>query len=308
MTEPAPNSLSLLQQGLETLETEPVQSALLTETAAREMQELLTQCDALREGTERPLLRSLHHFACTGGTLISKCIAAMPCIRLLSEVDPLSEMTHRQAFVPTDLIGLAKLGSAPPAKDTLIRIFLAGLTALETDSQHEGRDLVLRDHSHSHFCHTKAPLERPSLRDILRADYRLLSLVTVRHPLDSYMSVLQQGWATWDPYTLEEYANRYHMFLDQYDGVEIIRYEDFLKAPPETMQKICAILRLAYNPHFQEVFAALHLSGDSGRRGTTIAPRSRRSVSAELQAEARHSARYTELCIRLNYDPKPKTA
>lgn len=307
MTESDANELALLQQGLSALEAGTLQGGQLSAEESAEMLELLTQCNSLSEGAERPLLRSVHHFACTGGTLISKCIAAMPCVRLLSEVDPLSNMSHQQPFVPTDLIGLAKLGSAPPERETLVQIFLAGLAALETQGRHEGRDLILRDHAHSQFCYSQAPLERPSLRDILWTDYRLLSLVTVRHPLDSYMSVVKQGWVDWDPGTLEEYANRYVMFLDHYKDVDIIRYEDFLAAPTETMQQICAILELAYNPHFQEVFSVQHLSGDSGRSGITIAPRPRRSVDEALQEELAASACYEELCARLGYDPDPKS-
>ena len=36
----------------------------------------------------KPLLRTIHHLACTGGTVISKCLAAMPDVALISEVNP----------------------------------------------------------------------------------------------------------------------------------------------------------------------------------------------------------------------------
>ena len=37
-------------------------------------------------------IRSVHHLACTAGSLISRCIAALPNVVLLSEIDPLSRM------------------------------------------------------------------------------------------------------------------------------------------------------------------------------------------------------------------------
>lgn len=254
-----------------------------------------------------PVMRTVHQFACTGGTLISKCIASMPCTRLLSEVDPFSELGHQQSFVPSDLIGLAKLGSAPPAQKTLAKIFLAGLAELAADSRVEGRDLVLRDHSHSHFCYGGTVPERPSLAEILSASYQLRSLVTVRHPLDSYLSLRRQQWLHFTPATLEEYAVRYHLFLDHYDGVEILRYEDFTAAPEASMQQICSILRLAYNPDFKDNFSALHLSGDSGRSGVEIAYRPRRALSVEVLDELPAAAGYIRLCERLGYEALPET-
>jgi len=36
----------------------------------------------------KPVLRTLHHLSCTGGTLFSKCLASMEQVALLSEVHP----------------------------------------------------------------------------------------------------------------------------------------------------------------------------------------------------------------------------
>ncbi|MCB4457205.1 sulfotransferase [Leisingera sp. McT4-56] len=274
--------------------------------SSAELPELLAEGEELAGRPQPPLLRTVHHFACTGGTLISRCIAAMPCTRLLSEVDPLSTMTHRNSFLPADLIGLAKLGSSPPEQETLLRIFRAGLAALEMDTRAEGRDLILRDHAHSHFCCGSAIPERPSLRQILeQGGYRLQSLVTVRHPLDSYLSLLRQNWVHWQPAALEEYARRYLAFLDHYAGAELLRYEDFVAEPQARMTQICKILGLAFNPDFQDDFAAIALSGDSGRRGEAIEPRPRRPVPEELAQEAGASSAYASLCGRLGYDPEP---
>jgi len=41
---------------------------------------------------DRPLIHTLHHLACTGGTVLSKCLAAMPRVALVSEVNPLNRL------------------------------------------------------------------------------------------------------------------------------------------------------------------------------------------------------------------------
>ena len=43
----------------------------------------------------------IHHLSNTGGILISKCIAAMPSVVLLSEMHPLVGLLQRQ-FFPLD--------------------------------------------------------------------------------------------------------------------------------------------------------------------------------------------------------------
>ena len=58
------------------------------------LDQCLDLCADRGAGGPEPV-RLLHHFACSGGSLISKCVATMPNVQLLSEVDPLS--TSRSA-------------------------------------------------------------------------------------------------------------------------------------------------------------------------------------------------------------------
>jgi len=254
--------------------------------------------------TLRPM-RSIHHFACTGGTLISRCIAAMPNTQVLSEVDPLNPLPRGNGFVPTDLIGLARFGSRPPSQEVLVEMFLSGLGVLADEARRTGVDVVLRDHAHGQFCSGAEIVERPTLQEILRTRHALRSLVTVRHPLDSYLSLGDRGWVLFTPTGIEEYACRYMGFLDRYSGVEILRYEDFVANPKTRMRHICKVLGLSYNPEFQQVLSALHLSGDSGRTGVVISMRARRSIPQETKAGITQSATYAALCARLGYAPEP---
>ena len=248
-------------------------------------------------------VRLLHQLACTGGTLLSRCIAAMPNTRLLSEVDPLSPLKQASAFLPADVAGLARNGSRAPGTDVITDIFLAGLKVLTEDCRADGLRLVLRDHAHGLFMHGDRVAQRPSLRDLLQDDYSLLSLVTVRHPIDSYLSLQNNKWMHFTPSDLAEYCRRYHVFLDYYSDVEIIRYEDFVEAPEPVMQQICKSLELPYDPGFIDTFSIIPLSGDSGRRGAVIAPRPRRSVPSGLRSQIADNPAYDSLCKRLGYTP-----
>lgn len=292
---------ALLQEQLEAQSTDKAPKDVL----ASALPNLLEQCREVVRNSEantaRPM-RSIHHFACSGGTLISRCLAAMPNTQMLSEVDPLSTVGQRETFVPTSLIRLAQHGSRPPEQTVLVDIFLAGLRVLSNDARQNGFDMILRDHAHSQFCLGDAVLERPTLGEILGPHYALQSVVSIRHPLDSYLSMKKLDWIRFTPGTLEEYARRYSAFLDRYAGVEIVRYEEFVENPEAQIQRICAILGLHYNADFLHVFAAMRLSGDSGRGGSEISARKRRNITPDMQKEIDQSPTFKELCDKLNYE------
>lgn len=270
---------------------------------------LLEQCQAMvREAAAQDPapLRSLHHLACSGGTLIARSLAALPNVRLLSEVDPFSELPlENRRFFPNDLINLARNGSRPPERQVLAGIFLAGLKVLHEDSRRHGLHLVLRDHAHSLFTHGPEIPRRPTLRELLATEYGLRSVVTVRHPLDCYLALEANRWIRFSPPTLDEYCRRSLAFLDRHADLERLRYEDFVGAPEVAMQRLCTVLDLPFDPAFAQLFQAHRLSGDSGRQGTLIRQRGRRACPEAIREQALDSPAYVRLCATLGYDPAP---
>lgn len=269
---------------------------------------LLGQCLALcaeHSALQPEPIRTVHHFACTGGTLFSKCIAAQPNVQLLSEVDPLStlgkEITKPQ-FAPTDMVTLLRQSTRGTSSKLLVDLFLANLSTIHAGCERSGLRLVLRDHAHSHFCEGVEVPERPTLREMLISQYEILSVLTVRHPVESYLSLMANGWLHFMPPTLNEYCRRYTAFLTAHDGVPIVRYEDLVSAPEATMSTICTHLDMQFNPDFVDLFDVYRLTGDSGRSGGTIAPRPSKNLSGELADEIRSSRELRNLISMLGYD------
>lgn len=60
-------------------------------------------------------IRTIHHMACTGGTVFSKCLAVMPNVALLSEVNPLNR--YGSAFEPTNPLLLLERSYRPLTTD-----------------------------------------------------------------------------------------------------------------------------------------------------------------------------------------------
>ena len=265
---------------------------------------LLEQCQRLcaeiTAKTEEPI-RTIHHFACTGGTLISKQLAVMPNTQVLSELDPFSQMP-RPAFAPSDLIWQLR-NSAREVDETLLAdIFLSGLSVLYEHATTYGTRLVLRDHTHSHFCVDQHSPGRPTFLQLVQQRFSTCSVLTTRHPLDSYLSLRANGWVSFSPKTFDEYCHRYLDFLAAYRGARIFKYEDFVADPAQTIAAICRELQLPFSPDFLDLSPAVHLSGDSGRRGAAIRRRKRRPVPEQIAEEAQHSSNYHILCTQLGYE------
>lgn len=270
---------------------------------------LLEQCETAVAAIQGPEpLRSIHHFACTGGTLISKALSALPNVFLLSELDPLSVMTPSTAkkmpFLPTDLIFALRNGIRPVEDDVVIDAFSASVAAAAEGVARRGQKLILRDHAHSQFCRDEVDFDtRPTLREMLLDRDELLSVVTVRHPLDSFLSVTLYNWVSFSPGTLDAYALRYLAFLDRYADVPLVRYEDFVADPQTVLEQLAGLLNLGMSPFVFELLPVIRMSGDSGRNDGPIAPRPRRAIPEELDAQRVDSPNYQALCRRLEYEP-----
>ena len=123
---------------------------------AEPLPSLLEQCRALTRQAADPAepIRLLHHFACTGGTLITRCLASMPNTQVLSEVAPHSRLDWLQhtGFAPTDLIRLLRGSSRGSTTELDSRVFLAGFRPVYEDCGRRGLRLLLREHAHSKYC------------------------------------------------------------------------------------------------------------------------------------------------------------
>jgi len=250
---------------------------------------------------EKPVLRTIHHLACTGGTVISKCLAAMPRVALISEVNPLNRFGSE--FEPTNPLLQLERSYRKLSTQDIIEDFIRQVAYVNRICRQDDVDLVIRDHSHTDFCIGPTPAAVCPIADCLSSDYELLSVVTVRHPLDSYLSLMTQGWEKqFLPGNLNEYSRRYQAFLDRYASLPMLRYEDFCAQPEAFMKNLCNALEIGYSEGFLGRFGDVTLSGDSGRKGIfTIERRPRRVVPEEVESEIASSIMYSELLERLGY-------
>lgn len=275
---------------------------------AESLPSLLDRCRELAEeaqGQRVEPIRTIHHFACTGGSLITKCLAALPNVQLLSEADPLSDLnlrTDNTAFAPTDLIRLLRYNLRDTSNSVIEETFLGAIGAMCESLAQRGERLLIRDHTHSHYCTAQFLSSRRPLRELLNERFPVKSIITVRHPLDSFVSLQLNGWVHFEPRTFDEYCRRYLAFLDDYSECNVFRYEDIVESTHTEVERMADSLRLKYDPSFYDTLEAIRVTGDSGRRGRGIERRPRRSVPDTIQREVNSSHFYSQLCERLGYD------
>ncbi|WP_103332933.1 sulfotransferase [Pseudotabrizicola formosa] len=267
---------------------------------------LLAQCVALCDGFAEPApIRSLHHFACTGGTLLSRCVAALPNTVLMSEIDPLSRIKlgpKYLKFAPNDVLLALLRAEERVDQSVIVAAFQSAIATTVAALDRRGQRLVLRDHPHSQFCMAIDHSTRPTVYEMLAQCCTVKALVTVRHPLDSFIALDAHWWHDFSPFTLDEYSERYTAFLTRHAGLPMLRYEEFVADPQAGLERICRYLDLTFDPLALDLIGAIQISGDSGRTGNTIAPRPRRPVPPQIEAQ-RGDPRYIQLCAQLGYDP-----
>ena len=96
-----------------------------TELEIKEAEGLLGRCANELNENAKPKLRIIHHLACSGGTLISKCLSALPNVYLLSEVHPHTSLAldvNKPRYSPTDISSLAKYANIPFANELADKI------------------------------------------------------------------------------------------------------------------------------------------------------------------------------------------
>ncbi|MDO6838022.1 hypothetical protein Q4602_00925 [Paraglaciecola chathamensis] len=253
---------------------------------------------------KKPTIRILSHFACTGGTLISKCIAAQPNVYLISEAHPFSELhinSSQARYSPTDITTLSRYANVPEIHRLTAKIFKQNIDSLHSHLSDLGGTLVIREHTHVDFCLGENVSEKESVSQLLEQDYNVIKLATVRDPIDSYMSLQKNGWLHFAPQTFDEYCSRYLKFVTNFPIKNIVKYEDFTHNTKITMREICSILSIPYSENFEDYFDVLNLTGDSGRSGSEIIERSRVRIADDFRYEIESSTSYAILREKLSY-------
>ena len=264
-------------------------------------------------------IRVVHHWSCSGGTVISKSLARIPSVMMLSEVHPLAYLRLHKAkaeYLPTDIVQQLSLTHNNLDPALCIAAWQGSIHSLHQAINEQNKHLILRSHSHVDFFCGALAAEEPMVSRCLRPKAELLELVTVRHPLDSWLSMQRMMWHEhFAGSDFSHFCKRAIKMLEACSNMPWVRYEEFSLNPEAVMDVICKTFKLEdQSSYWGEVDANIKLSGDSGRSSETIGIRSRRPIPAN-EEESIYSlinqdkdSSYLHLCSLLGYDPDPKAS
>lgn len=245
------------------------------------------------------ILRVLRHFACSGGTLYSKCLSAMPNSFLLSEVYPFNPFpASNPVYSPTNLAELMRHSGFPELEECQSKVFSQSILQCHKHIEQYGGSLILREHTHADYC-VGDEVKYDTVGSTLAAYFdRIINVVTVRNPIDSYLSLVHNKWLHFFEPNFENYCNRLKQFTDKYSDEEIYLYEDFVENPKDEMKSICDRFEIEYSEVFINIFDIFKVTGDSGRKSDSISPRKRRTLDDEFKKEIQASISFKQLCQR----------
>ena len=267
---------------------------------------LLDKCEQVIDSYKKskPVIRVIHHLACSGGTLFSKCLAAMPNTFLLSEVHPYSDLhldRGASVYLPTDIISLSRYADIPDVEQLAGDIFTSNIIKTSKHVSSYAGSLILRDHTHFDFCIGARVALKPAVFSLLESHFEIRNLVTIRNPIDSYLSLEKNNWKHFDPFSFEEYCRRFIEMTKFYSKSDIYRYEDFVKEPSLTMQKMCVSLDLPYSDCFLDIFELFRVTGNSGRSSPVITEMPRGELSPEFLLEVQASSSFQRIIKKFDY-------
>jgi hypothetical protein len=299
-----------LQKALSSIETTTQISSkalVLQKTEFPKADSLLARCEQIVRASKtqnKPNIRVLQHFACSGGTLISKCISALPNVFLLSEVHPTTELhmgNGKAKFLPSDITSQARYVNVPDSTALAYELFKQNIRITARHTERFGGTLVIREHTHSDFCRGKEANTESTVIKLLSDDFNIIRLTTIRDPVDAFRSLTENKWFHFEPFTFEEYCQRFLAFVNTLEEQQIVRYEDFVIDPMKQMQIMADKLALPFDDSFIDTFSVFRVSGDSGRSGDKIEPRSRKALTNEYKKEILESKSYKIITQRFGY-------
>lgn len=218
---------------------------------------------------QKPKLRIIHHLARTGGTVISRCLSSMDQIALLSEIHPLQHARSNEVILKPLKQAHTWYGLVSLDESKMELPFVDAISLLNLRAQEKNKFLIIRNWANRDFFSTHNRPSRPNppfkLRtsDVLREQFELLEVATVRHPIDQWFSLRRMITFKQSPMSLNTFLKRYRAFSELAVEMNFVRYEDFTHNPDKTLKQICKYLYIPFDTKYKTRWSKNYkISGD----------------------------------------------
>jgi hypothetical protein len=196
-----------------------------------------------------------YSFARSGGTLINRCLGAIPANLVLSEVNP------HGAVVPVDAQAIEWIGLLRPDESEAFGRtgYGAQVRTLAEAAAARSQHLVVRDWTILNFMENvffddfqpSALLEQDLYLTRSGLEYR--SAVVARRAPAVYESIVRT-FAHLSHLEVAEFGSAYLTYARAVAGRPVLQFEEFCREPEPRLETLCGWLGIAYSSSFLEGF------------------------------------------------------
>ena len=225
-------------------------------------------------------IRLIHNLPRSGGTIISKSLAAQKGIILLSEIHPEGVSIRKKMGVPPyqfDPIFQFQIWNNLFEKHEYENIlnsnykFEDKIDIIYEKTELANKELIIRDWSFADFF--GKPFIEPSnknlLLEILSKKYEILNLYIIRHPLNLYLSCYNNFRFFRDNYNFDFFLKGYRNFFMDASKKNIFLFEDFILEPEKNLKNMCETLKINYDNNYLNRLKDINLTGDPNAKIST---------------------------------------
>ena len=252
----------------------------------------------------KPVIRVIHNLARSGGTLIAKCLGSMQNTALLSEIHPDAQiaLSFNALHQAQNWYGVDKSLNWQKTP------FIDAIKIIHKHCLNQQQEIVLRDWSHVDFFGipvTNTPKLQASLVNSLQPHFHVLSVQSVRNPVDTWLSMRRLQLIRKAKITPEQFMQSYLEYLEKTSGNYQLLYENFLETPNEELKQACKHLQLNFDKNYQtKWFEYTNVTGDlsnssSLRKNSVIKPRPRKNVDQSVLNALKASPAYEKVMQKI---------
>lgn len=222
----------------------------------------------------------------------------MPTVVLLSEIHPL--VGDRPAFHPRQQLHQwypqihARLHNDHPRSEGVAQ----DLRWIAAQCNRQEQLLLVREWTYPDWLAIPSRCFHSRLRQALPTDFFQGQIISIRHPLDNWLSFDASGFSR--KVGAQAFFEGYLKFIQEIrSGADslLIDYDSLVRDPVGNLSRLSEYLGIPCKPDILEQAPAYRgITGDSGRSGGKIAPRQRRSIDPD-QLKLLHDLEVFHQCI-----------
>lgn len=184
--------------------------------------------------------------------LVTQCLGAMSDIVVLSRIHPLGLAQVNPLEQAYKWFGLVTDADIERMKTQADWPFHEIMQMIAERAEAAGKTLVIADWSDLDFIGDKPVSELSGIflhPTALETRMDPTSVALIRHPVDQWVHLKNQLGA--DAPGIDIFMRGYRRFSDCLDGIETIRFEDFLADPGAVLQTLCTYLDMPFNADWE---------------------------------------------------------